>query len=117
MRHISLVQADHAVADLRIPTPRELQILELILEGQGNKEISYRLGLTEGTVKEYLNRIFHGAGVTSRVQLVVWCLQNAGIFEGCAGRRGLHPADCACAGFYCSLMRRIAERHRLREAA
>src|SRR6187200_2031276 len=46
----------------RIPcqelTPRERQIVGLIRFGKPNKEIAYELHLTEGTIKEYLNRIF-----------------------------------------------------------
>src|SRR5947209_7575204 len=37
---------------------RENQVINLVTEAKLNKEIAYELHLSEGTVKEYLNRIF-----------------------------------------------------------
>lgn len=37
---------------------REGQIIALMSEGLANKEIAYRLGLTEGTIKAYSSMIF-----------------------------------------------------------
>jgi DNA-binding CsgD family transcriptional regulator len=53
-------------------TFRERQLIDLIREGKPNKEIAYHLRLSEGTVKEYLNRIFRKVGVDNRTQLAVW---------------------------------------------
>ena len=39
-----------------------------------NKEIAHELHLTEGTVKEYLNRIFRKLGMSNRTELAVWAL-------------------------------------------
>jgi DNA-binding NarL/FixJ family response regulator len=50
---------------------REQQIVALITEAKANKEIAYRLRLTEGTVKEYLHRIFRKLNVTSRTELAL----------------------------------------------
>jgi hypothetical protein len=41
------------------------------MAGKPNKEIGWILKLTEGTVKEYMNRIFHKTGATNRVELAV----------------------------------------------
>lgn len=41
-----------------------------------NKEIAYELHLTEGTVKEYLNRIFRKLEVTNRTALAVWAMNH-----------------------------------------
>jgi len=43
-----------------------------------NKEIAYELHLTEGTVKEYLNRIFRKVGATNRTDLAVWAITTQG---------------------------------------
>src|SRR3954451_22642597 len=53
-------------------TVRERQVVALIRFGKPNKEIAYELHLTEGTVKEYLNRIFRKLEVNNRTELAVW---------------------------------------------
>jgi len=40
------------------------------------QEIAYELHLTEGTIKEYLNRIFRKLGVSNRTELAVWALTH-----------------------------------------
>lgn len=53
-------------------TVRERQICKLISRGNGNKAIASELHLSEGTVKEYLHRIFRKRQVTNRTQLAIW---------------------------------------------
>jgi two-component system nitrate/nitrite response regulator NarL len=53
---------------------REKQIVSLISQAKLNKEIAYDLHLSEGTVKEYLNRIFRKLSVGNRTALAVWAL-------------------------------------------
>jgi DNA-binding NarL/FixJ family response regulator len=53
---------------------REKQIVALILQAKANKEIAWELHLTEGTIKEYLNRIFRKLGVRNRTDLAIWAL-------------------------------------------
>lgn len=55
-------------------TFRERQIISLVAEGKTNKEIAFQLLLTEGTIKEYLNRIFRKFGVSNRTELAVRAL-------------------------------------------
>lgn len=55
---------------------RERQLVELVAQGKANKEIAYELHLSEGTVKEYLNRIFRKLQVTNRTALAVWAICN-----------------------------------------
>ena len=50
---------------------REKQVVNLVCDGKINKEIAYELHLTEGTIKEYLNRIFRKVGCTNRTILAV----------------------------------------------
>ena len=54
------------------PSRREWQIIALIRQAKANKEIAYELCLSEGTVKEYLNRIFKKLGVANRTALALW---------------------------------------------
>jgi DNA-binding NarL/FixJ family response regulator len=50
-------------------TPREAELVELVSQGLRNKEVAARLGISEGTVKIHLHRIYEKLGVTSRVEL------------------------------------------------
>jgi len=49
---------------------RELEVLQMIADGARNKEIAYKLGLTERTVKAHLNHIFQKLNVDSRAAAV-----------------------------------------------
>lgn len=51
---------------------RETQIVGKVREAKLNKEIAAELHLTEGTVKEYLNRIFRKLEVRNRTELALW---------------------------------------------
>jgi len=50
-------------------TQRQAQIVTLLQIGLSNKEISVRLGLSEGTVKVHLHRIYEKMSVSNRTQL------------------------------------------------
>jgi two-component system, NarL family, nitrate/nitrite response regulator NarL len=50
-------------------TPREVELVELVSQGLRNKEVAARLGISEGTVKIHLHRIYDKLGVGSRVGL------------------------------------------------
>lgn len=51
-------------------TPRELEILRLIADGEGNKSIAYVLGISEHTVKFHISSIFEKLSVFSRTEAV-----------------------------------------------
>jgi len=55
---------------------RERQVVNLVCKAMQNKEIAFELHLTEGTIKEYLNRIFRKLGVSNRTELAVWGLTH-----------------------------------------
>ena len=50
-------------------TQRQAQIVAMLQIGLSNREISDRLGLSEGTVKVHLHRIYQKTGVSNRTQL------------------------------------------------
>jgi DNA-binding NarL/FixJ family response regulator len=52
-------------------TPRQAEVLPLLLAGKSNKQICRDLGLAEGTVKSHIAAIFKALGVTTRVQAVL----------------------------------------------
>lgn len=52
-------------------SPRQLEVLGLLVQGQSNKSMCRRLGISESTVKTHLEAIFRRLGVASRTQAVV----------------------------------------------
>jgi len=57
-------------------TPREEEVLHLLVEGLSNKEIGARLHLTEGTVKNYVSNIIAKLQANDRTHAVVTALRR-----------------------------------------
>ncbi|MGL4472927.1 MAG: response regulator [Shewanella sp.] len=57
-------------------TPRELQILQELAEGQSNRDISERLHISEGTVKVHVKNLLRKANAKSRTEMAVRYLNN-----------------------------------------
>jgi len=53
-------------------SPREEEVLRLVVDGMANKQIARRLGITERTVKAHLTRVFQELGVADRTQAALW---------------------------------------------
>jgi DNA-binding NarL/FixJ family response regulator len=58
------------------PTPREQEILTLLGEGLGNKEIGVRLGISEHTVKTHLAAIYEKLDASNRAEAVATGLRR-----------------------------------------
>lgn len=58
-------------------SPRQTQVIRLVGEAKLNKEIAAELHLSEGTVKEYLNKIYRKLKVRNRTDLALWALRNS----------------------------------------
>lgn len=52
-------------------TPRQAEVLALLLQGQANKEIARRLNLSVETVKDHVQAVLRALGVNSRTQAVL----------------------------------------------
>lgn len=63
-----------------ILTERELEVLQSASRGERNKEIAYKLGITERTVKAHLQSIYQKFGVDSRAAAVAIAAQK-GLLE------------------------------------
>jgi len=82
--------ADRVVAHLEAPkaaqtedlSPRELEVLTLIAQGAGNKQIARQLRIAERTVKAYVTSIFNKLGVTTRAQAVAVALRRGVLAHG-----------------------------------
>jgi DNA-binding NarL/FixJ family response regulator len=68
----SLLESKSAPDPLAGVSPREREVLGLLLDGMPNKLIARRLEISEKTVKSHLTRIFRVIGVTDRVQAILW---------------------------------------------
>jgi two-component system, NarL family, nitrate/nitrite response regulator NarL len=64
-------------------TRRERQAMSFIAQGLKNKEIAYAMGLSEGTVKVYLSRLFDKVGVHDRFELALFALKHACVNPVC----------------------------------
>ena len=55
---------------------REIQVLELIAEGNFNKEIAEKLFISEKTVKNHVSSIFKKINVSDRTQAAIYAIKN-----------------------------------------
>jgi DNA-binding NarL/FixJ family response regulator len=60
----------------QILSKREERVARLVVDGFTNRQISEQLSLSEHTVRNYIFKIFDKVGVSSRVELVLYCLQG-----------------------------------------
>lgn len=60
---------DDSLAEL---TPREREIVRLIVDGASNKEVASSLNISERTVKGHLSNVFQKLGVTDRLKLMLY---------------------------------------------
>jgi len=57
-------------------SPKETAIITCITQGKRNKEIAFQLGTTEQVIKNYLRKIYDKLGVSDRLELALYCLDN-----------------------------------------
>jgi DNA-binding CsgD family transcriptional regulator len=75
-------------------TRREEQVALLIVRGLSNKEVARELGLSNGTVKLHVHRIFQKTGVRNRYSLIQMGLMLVGSNSALL-RRSLVDRDSA----------------------
>ncbi len=63
---------------LQTLTPREREVMALIVTGRMNKQIAAELGTAEQTIKQHRGRIMHKLGLTSVADLVRFVERAAG---------------------------------------
>ena len=73
-------------------TPREEQVLKLIMMAQSTREIARQLGIEQRTVKSYIAKLMRKTGADNRVKLSVSAMSRSLLAEG-SGKR----AQCCSA--------------------
>ena len=58
---------------------RELEVVQLAVKGCTNREIADKMKLSEHTVKNYMFRAFDKLGVSNRVEMLFYVLQQSGM--------------------------------------
>jgi DNA-binding NarL/FixJ family response regulator len=61
-------------------TPREIEVLQHVAKGYGNKEIGVRLGTAAGTVKMHLQNILSKLGASDRTHAVTLAIRRGIIY-------------------------------------
>src|SRR2546425_3526081 len=57
-------------------TPRELEVVAVIVGGYSNSDIAVKLSISEKTVKHHLTNIFEKLGVSNRLELALFALHH-----------------------------------------
>jgi two-component system nitrate/nitrite response regulator NarL len=62
-------------------TPRELEIISAVVAGYANKEIAEHFKISEDTVKHHLSNIFDKLGVSTRLELALFAVNQSVPFK------------------------------------
>ncbi len=81
-RYVGGPAADEAARLLADLTPREREVLDLVVAGLSNAEVGARLFLSEATVKTHVSRLLAKLGVRDRVQAVVAAYESGLVRPG-----------------------------------
>jgi DNA-binding NarL/FixJ family response regulator len=65
-------------------TPKEMQIVALIVQGCKNKDIAMQLGTKEQVIKNYLRGIYDKTGVSDRLELALFTIHHRVLAEAAA---------------------------------
>jgi len=65
-------------------TPKEMQIVALIVQGCKNKEIAIQLATKEQVIKNYLRSIYDKTGVSDRLELALFTIHHRVLAEAAA---------------------------------
>jgi len=57
-------------------SPREMEVIALIVAGYTNKDMARELRISENTAKHHLTNIFDKLGVSNRLELVLYAVDN-----------------------------------------
>ena len=76
-------------------TPKEMQIVALIVQGCKNKQIAAQLGTKEQVIKNYLRSIYDKTGVSDRLELALFTIHHKVLADAAARANDLLQAKSA----------------------
>ncbi len=79
------------------PSPRERDILRLMIAGRGTGQIADELGIKPSTVWQMNTRLKRRVGVVNDVQLGIWAATH-----GYASGQEIHDDSCSCSSPQCN---------------
>jgi DNA-binding NarL/FixJ family response regulator len=92
----SILAQDTAGARVRDRlTPKEMQIVALIVQGCKNKHIAQQLNTKEQVIKNYLRSIYDKTGVSDRLELALFTIHHRVLAEAAARASDLLQAKSA----------------------
>lgn len=57
-------------------SPREMEVIQLVIQGYKNRDIAQKLFISEKTVKNHLSAIFNKLGVSDRLELTLYVFEK-----------------------------------------
>ena len=84
---LQIHQGAEKMATLNDLTPRELEILQLVIAGKSNKEIARAFFISRKTVEFHLDHIYSKLGMRTRVMAGIWAIQH-----GLQAETGVNPS-------------------------
>lgn len=69
------------VEAIKLLTPREIEVLELVANGMTNKQIASELHIAEGTVRKHRENICKKLKLKGRNSLFRWIIRNGDHFD------------------------------------
>ncbi len=78
LRHVTgALATPHLAADVEVPlTQRESEVLRQLAYGLTNKGMASGMHISYETVKEHVQHILRGSGVSDRTQAAVWAVRK-----------------------------------------
>lgn len=76
-------------------TPKEMQIVALVLQGHKNKQIATQLNTKEQVIKNYLRSIYDKTGVSDRLELALFTIHHRVLADAAARASDLLQARTA----------------------
>jgi DNA-binding CsgD family transcriptional regulator len=75
-RHVGTALVSEPAEPFLYVPPRLRQIMDCLLEGDGEKQVALRSGLSRHTVHDYIKGLYRRLGVCGRAEFMAFCLRH-----------------------------------------